>query len=328
MKDKLLSLILLVDPDHKHRIAEYVKEAVSHLPQDCEQYQVIVVQDGGSPATDFTQGLHDEQGIRYICLAQQSGSAKAVSAGFEAAIGDLCLSIVTAKDPMELIPKFFERCESEGGLVVGQRLNPEREGKWLFKIGRRFFHFIAYGLLGSKFPKHTTFMACFDRNALNTINQAGDRERYFRALTSHVGIPVSTILYDLQHPQLRSLAESINISLDILFMNSVKPLRMATYFSLSLMGLCIVYLFSMIFETFAQSREHALSAFFIPAIAAGFFFILAILTEYVQRLLLEVRDRPTYTVAQDWSTSARVHGIDRPNITAVPTADRKTFGSR
>jgi len=329
MKDKLLSLVLLVEADVSDRIEFFLTEAISHLPKDSDQYQVIVVQDGGKPRSpdDFSASLSVTQGLRYICLSQSCGLARALSAGLEAAIGDLCLTFVAAKDPFELIPQFFRRCEQDGGLVVGQRIKPGGEGSWLFRIGRKCFHFIAYNLMGSTFPKHTTLLACFDRAAMNTINQAGDRERYFRALTSYVGIPVQTIPYQLQRIELRSLAESIDLSLDILFLNSTKPLRLVTYLSLGMILASLGYLAYLARAAFSVGTWPSGIVIYLCVASSVLFFVLAIFSEYIHRLLLESRDRPSYTVARDWSTPARVHNMDRPNTTSIADHQKRSVGS-
>jgi hypothetical protein len=52
---------------------------------------------------------------------------------------------------------------------------------------------------------------------------------------------------------------------------------------------------------------------------AGLFAILAVLCEYVGRLLTETRDRPLYFVAEERTSSVMIRDEDRRNVVVEST---------
>jgi dolichol-phosphate mannosyltransferase len=280
-----------------------------------------ILVDDGSPkeqADWIPKYLADQPGIRYIRLSRSFGLDVAVSAGLEAAIGDICLVMQPELDPPHLIPEFVNTCREHGGIVLG-RLNLNKQS-FISKHLGKVFHFLTKNLFAISLPERTTHFIATDRNSVMLINKTKDKDRYLRAITTHIGIPTRRIDYTpLENSQrkVRSLLEAVNLGIDVITMNSVRPLRLVSLaaFAIGLMNLVyVIYIFgSNWFRSDVASGWPTLSL----QLASGFFILLtglSVLLEYVGRILRETANRPLYYIANDLSSRTPVGNSEQKNI--------------
>lgn len=143
-------------------------------------------------------------------------------------------------------------------------------------------------LLKIPLTKNATQFRVFSRQVVNAINQVQDKYRYLPLLSFYIGYKYQTFTYEpimrYEVSRTKTLVEYLNLALQIIVVNSVYPLRFASYISILVSLFNIVYigyvvLVYLIKEKVAEgwvtlSIQNAIMFFSISI-------ILAILCEYI-----------------------------------------------
>jgi glycosyltransferase involved in cell wall biosynthesis len=160
-----------------------------------EPYEIVLVDDGSS---DDTPGaLHaiseTDSCVRVVTLRRNFGQTPALQAGFDAACGDIIISMDgdLQHDPEE-IPAFVEKLEEGYDIVSGWRA--QRRDGWLL---RRLPSRIANWLMAkiSRVPLHdfgTTFKA-YRRETVKSLRLYGELHRFVPALAAWYGARITEI---------------------------------------------------------------------------------------------------------------------------------------
>jgi hypothetical protein len=166
-----------------------------------------------------------------------------------------------------------------------------------------------------------------NRRVLGSLLRFRDRQRLLRVLTLQVGYAIETFSYEpidrgLRPPE-RSLIQSITLAIDLSVAWGRRPLRVFSAFCLvaSLANLAyaayaiVIYLFkNQVAEGWTTlSLEISLMFFLL-------FVLLAVLSEYIGHILVEVKDRPLYHVAEEHTSLIAIPNADRRNVVSA-TAD-------
>jgi hypothetical protein len=168
-------------------------------------------------------------------------------------------------------------------------------------------------------PQNTTHFRVLSRPAVNAVTQIKDHMRYLHTLSAYVGYSNQSFLYTpiYRRPQPRSKSfwESVNLAINIVVANSTQPLRIVSWLGVVASGLDLLYMGYIVaiylFKTevaagwVTQSMQNAGMFFFL-------FLILAVLCEYVGRLLRETRDRPLYYVQGEQNSAVVL--MDKKNV--------------
>ena len=146
------------------------------------------------------------------------------------------------------------------------------------------------------------------RRVVNALIQIRDRGRYFRTLSQQVGFENRSFEYDLierrSPPRTKSLGEAVGLAVNIIVANTRKPLRVASWVGLAIAALnaayilyvTALYLFDRNMTGIATSLQGAVMFLFL-------FLILAVLCEYVGRIVDESQGRPLYYVFDENNSS-------------------------
>lgn len=340
-QDLLISVIIAIR-NEASRLEAYLADIHRVLEASYDQYEVIVVDDGSTdlggtaspdPAGERIAALVNRYpGTRLLHLSSAFGTEAAFTAGIDSAIGDYCVTLVPAIDPPELIPRFVEEARRSGAIVFGQRETPERDGGALFQLGRRCFHWLCDRGLGLKIPKNTTFFMAMNRNAVTQLMKANHKVRFLRAITSYIGLPAVTIPYEYRvgdrdrRAYGKGLWEALVLSVNIIGMNSLRPLRIASLACALAAGGSFLTACAALLALAVRWPEPALGApwpnsLFALALAVGFglacaliFFSLAVILEYLVWLSQEVRGKPIYFVSKERASASGVRNEARLNV--------------
>ncbi|MBA2749472.1 MAG: hypothetical protein H0U45_12225 [Tatlockia sp.] len=93
-----------------------------------------------------------------------------------------------------------------------------------------------YHLLKIPLTKNATQFRVFSRQVVNAITQVQDKYRYLHLLSFYIGYKYQTFVYEpirrYKVSRTKSLIEYLNLALQIIVVNSVHPLRFASYLSI------------------------------------------------------------------------------------------------
>jgi glycosyltransferase involved in cell wall biosynthesis len=300
-------------------IEEFVSDLNRCLGPRFENFEILLVDDGSKDDTlrVVDKVLKNFEGIRYLRLSRRFGLETAIAAGMESAIGDYVVVMLPGCDPVGRLPEMIELVRtSESGLVIGKNDTISKDSSILHRLAYRGFYSLCNSVLDLNLIPNTTYFVALDRGLLNSINQIKDKFRYLKSLTTFVGSKPVLFPYEyaVRHGKewRRGFIESVNLGIDLVVANSVRPLRLVSLLGVTVSGINFLYfgyiaLIALFKRNVAEgwitlSTQMAL-AFFVLNI------VLAVLCEYIGRILLESKERPSYFVAEERNSSVLI--VDR-----------------
>lgn len=276
-------------------------------------YEIIFVDDGSS---DSTGSIIEEEAKKYpeiklITLRRNFGQTAAMSAGFDAATGDVIIPMDgdLQNDPKD-IPRLLEKIEEGYDVVSGWRVN--RQDKFL---SRRLPSNIANKLISLITNVHLHDYGCtlkaYRREVLQSIGLYGEMHRFIPALASLVGVKVTEIPVNhraRKHGKSKyGISRTIRVLLDLITVKfllsySTKPIQI-----FGLLGLVSIFgsFGLMVGVVYARIRHDFLLANNSMFLLAVLFFMLGVqfiamglLGEVIMRTYHESQGKPTYVIAK------------------------------
>ena len=302
--------------------APFMDEVLGILKAGYENYELVLVDDGSTDATveQVSAILDRHECVRLLRLSRRFGRDTAISAGLDSVIGDFVVVMMPESDPPSMIPELVERCRKGVGVVYGVR--EDRKGEpLLMRWGVDAFYWYFNRVLKINLPKNSTEFRVYSRQAVNAITRIKDRLRYLRTFPDYVGYGNEGFTYTpirrRPQPRVRGLLESVNLAVNMVVANSTRPLRVVSGLGLAsstlslLYSLYVVLVYLLVDDVVAgwATRSLQTSVMFV-----FLFLILAVLCEYVGRLLDEVKDRPPYYLLEERNSSVLIANETRKNV--------------
>ena len=303
-------------------VAAFVHEVVDLLKSRYDNYELVLVDDGSTDATWAVASamLRDEPCIRLLRLSRRFGRDVAISAGLDTVIGDFVVVLLPESDPPELIPQVVEMCRAGAGIAYGIRAHRPVESP-LLSFGARVFYWYFNRVLGIDLPRNSTDFRGYSRQSVNAITRIKDRLRYLRTFGTYVGFGAQPFTYEprLRRPRVRGrdAGEAIGLAINMTVANSTQPLRVASILGLTLAFVCAVHVvYVLVVRLLARdvAPGWATQQMFESTMFGFMFVMLATLSEYMGRLLGEVKDRPLYFVLEERSSSVLLVNENRKNV--------------
>jgi dolichol-phosphate mannosyltransferase len=319
--DLLISAILPLEQDAAI-LAGVVQETSRTLTEHFTHHEIILVAPESDPATTaaalalLTQVPH----LRLMQLSRDFGREAALIAGLETSIGDYVVTLIPETDPPGLIPEMVQRCRESEGMVIGVD-DRGMNGGVVRLFLKRIFHGYMQRFLQAQLVPATTSFQVLSRRMVNALTQLSEGSRQLRMLSSTVGYRRSVFPYTLLARSGRggrkSFMDELNMGIELLTSHTRRPLRwlswlgwLASLLNAAAIGYTLlVYLFKKDVAPgwTTLSLQHSLMFFLL-------FTILAVLSEYVGRILDQTRGRPLYFVGEEKNSSALDLGPEQRNV--------------
>lgn len=300
----------------------FVEDTLEVLKGEYANYELVLVDDGSRDGTvGVVEGLLRKHGrMRLIRLSRSFGQEIAISAGLDSVIGDFTAVLLPDMDPPDKIPEMVARSREGAGVVFGIR--SQRHGEpWLLRTGATLFYGFCARVLKLSLPRNSTHFRVLSRQAVNALTQIKDRGRYLRTLSQYVGYENQGFVYDpierRSPPRRKSLLEALGLAVNVIVANTTNPLRVVSFLGMVVASLNLLYMVWVVGlvlfkERLAEgwvtrSMQDSLMFFFL-------FVILAILCEYVGRLLAETSGRPLYYVLEERNSQGLPEDAERRNV--------------
>lgn len=271
------------------------------------EYEIICVNDGsrdGTLAVLVRHHLRDPR-IKVIDLSRNFGKEIALSAGLDAARGDVVVPIdVDLQDPPELIGEFVRWWKHGYDVAYGVRV--DRTSDTLLKrLTAKLFYRFFNKLADVPLPAHAGDFRLMDRRVVEVLKRLPERNRFMKGLFAWVGFRQKAIPY--VRPERAAGRTSFrywklwNFALDGLTSFSSAPIRVWTYVGLTSAALAMLAAAAIVARTLLVGRDvpgypslavMILMSFGVQMLALG------LLGEYVARIFQEVKGRPLYVVAR------------------------------
>lgn len=303
-------------------IESFTDDLLAVLQHTYTNFEVLLIDDGSTDTTPtlVSQLLKRHPFIRYIRLSRHFGQEVAISAGLDSVIGDYVVVMLPETDPPDLIPTIVDMARKESAIVHGVRRKRSDEPFWI-SLGASLFYWYCDRVLQLNLPRNSTTYCVLNRQAVNAIIRIKDSSRYLRVFSGYVGFSRQSFVYDELRrgggPAPRRLLPSLNLAIDIIVTNSTHPLRFVSLLGVFASMLNLLYMLYVV-AIFLYRRDVAEGWTTTSLQNAGMFFflclILAVISEYIGRILAEARDRPLYYVLEEHNSSMMVEDQDRRNV--------------
>jgi undecaprenyl-phosphate 4-deoxy-4-formamido-L-arabinose transferase len=280
-------------------------QRVSKTLQDMgRSYEVWYVDDGSRDASlDLLRSIgRDDPHVGVIELTRNFGQHAAVLAGFAAAQADIVITLDgDLQNPPEEMPRLVAKIEEGYEVVGGWR--EERQDPFYRRAASDMINRLTSLTVGVKMNDYGCMLRAYRRSIVQQIIDCDERSSFIPALANSLAKRTAEI--EVTHSDRFSgtskygLLKLLRLSFDLITGFSLLPIQM-----MSLAGI-VVALAGMGFGTFLLVRR-----FFVGPEVEGVFTLFAILFvfigililaiglvgEYVGRIYLEVRRRPTYRI--------------------------------
>lgn len=303
-------------------IAAFIEEISGVVQRNYAHYEIVLVDDGSTDdtAAKVCELLGQYECIRLIRLSRRFGYETAILAGLESVIGDFVAVMMPDSDPPELVPSIIETARQGAGMVTGVRSS--RKGQsLLMRMGAALFYWYCNRFLKMSIPRNSTYYRVLTRQVVNAIIRIKDRMRSLRIYAAYVGFPNATFDYEPMSrrgaSRNRTFLESVRLAVGTVVANSTHPLRVVSVMGIVISGLNGLYAGYVLLAKFFADEIAAGWAGLSLQSAAMFFFLflaLAVLCEYVGRILGESGDRPLYYVLEEHKSSVLLDEDARKNV--------------
>jgi polyisoprenyl-phosphate glycosyltransferase len=270
-------------------------------------YELIFVNDGSSDGTAsiLDRMAADDSHVRAVHLTRNFGHQPAISAGLTLARGSVVAVMdCDLQDPPEVLPQFLAKWR-EGFQVVYAIRRKRKE--W---FGKRCCYWLYYRLLSAiaelKIPLDSGDFCVMDRSAVDLLNSLPERQRFVRGLRTWVGLKQIGVEYERSARGAGTPSYTFGalrrLATDGLVSFSSVPLRLVTrlgVFSVILALVLVTWVIAAkIFDIQnAPPPGWASTACLILLMSAVQMISLGIIGEYLARIFIEVKGRPTFLIA-------------------------------
>ena len=281
---------------------ERIDAATSALGVEVE---IICVDDGSRDATLAALAVRSARDpkVKVIALARNFGKEAALTAGIEAASGDMVAPIdADLQDPPELIAEFVKLWEEGYDVVYGAR--SDRSSDTALKRGSaRLFYNIFNSVSDLAIPESAGDYRLMDREVVEALKLLPERNRFMKGLFAWVGFRQIGVPY--VRPTRAAGASSmgylrlLHFAIDGITSFSTAPLRVWTVLGLAAAAGAIGYAVFLVIRTLIVGRDAPGYASLMVVVLLGFavqMIAFGVLGEYVGRLYQEVKGRPIYIV--------------------------------
>jgi len=275
---------------------------VSGLGRPCE---VIFVDDGSrDDSLDILRGFAaDDARIRVVELARNFGQHSALLAGFRNCRGEIVVTLdADLQNPPEEVPRLIDAIEAGNDVVGGWR--EERQDRTYRRMASRLQNRLTSVIVGVPMHDYGCMLRAYRRHIIETVVECDEKAAFVPALANTFAKRVAEI--PVGHAERIGGESKYNLfSLAHLSLNLITGFSLLPMRALSLTGMGI-FLLDAIFAglllahrlIYGPQQEGALwTLFAIMFFLVGLVFLaLGLIGEYIGRIYIEVRRRPTYIV--------------------------------
>ncbi len=275
-------------------------------------WEVVLIDDGSrDDSLDILRSIAEaEQGrVRVIELARNFGQHSAILAGFRHVRGDVVVTLdADLQNPPEDIPRLLDAIDQGNDVVGGWR--EERHDESWRRHASRLHNRLTSLIVGVPMHDYGCMLRAYRRHIVDTVVECDEKAAFVPALANSFARKVTEIRVGhsarAEGKSKYNLLRLANLSLNLITGFSLLPIQ-----ALSLTGLAIFVLdaaFAMLLLAhrliYGPQQEGAMwTLFSVLFLFVGLIFLaLGLIGEYVGRIYIEVRRRPTYIVR-------KVHGL-------------------
>ncbi len=269
------------------------------------EFDILFVNDGSKDKSleIIKEYRSNDKRFGYVNLARNFGKEAAMLAGLDYAEGDAVIIMdADLQDPPELIPELIHYWEEGYDDVYAQRTSREGETflkKWTSKMYYKVLQKIA------KIPvqKDTGDFRLLDRRCVNAICRLREEGRCSKSIFSWIGYNKKAVTF-VREPRVAgktkwNYKKLIDLAVDGITSLSISPLRYATYVSIPIFLIAMIYFIYLVVSSIAVQAfpQVAQIILFVVLLFGGIqTLLIGIVGEYIGRTFKNSQKRPVYLV--------------------------------
>jgi glycosyltransferase involved in cell wall biosynthesis len=292
--------------NEQENITELYQRVARALQRFGVTFELILVNDGSRDATPaLADALHAaDPRVVVIHLSRNFGHQAAISAGIDQACGRaVVLMDGDLQDPPEVLDEFIATWRQGAEVVYAVRTKRKEP------LVKRACYALFYRLLRSisdvDLPLDSGDFCLMDRKVVDALKALPERQRFVRGLRAFVGFRQTGLRYerDSRHAgrpkyTFRGL---FRLAVDGLVSFSGFPLALVARLGLASLALAVVLtVWVLAAALWSQTAPQAWAGLLVVMLYLNAVQLLSlgILAEYVRRIFLETKGRPTYLVRE------------------------------
>jgi glycosyltransferase involved in cell wall biosynthesis len=292
-------------------LAQLLPALQALLPSLGLPWEVVLVDDGSRDATPalLLQWSHTP-GFRVLQLSRNFGKEAALSAGLQAARGQVVLLMdADGQHSPALIPEFLARWAAGADVVYATRAHRRDEGP-VKRWGSKAFYALLNAADRFTVPADAGDFRLLDRRVVQALLQLPERTRFMKGLYAWVGFDAVALPY-MPAPRLHGHSRFgplrlLQLSLDGLTAFTTWPLRAVSAIGFGLALLALGY--GAYLTADYMLNGHGVSGWTTIVVSlmllSGIQLIsLGVVGEYVGRVFAEVKQRPLFVVRHEFGRS-------------------------
>jgi polyisoprenyl-phosphate glycosyltransferase len=282
-------------------------EAIDHV-----DFEIVCINDGSK---DHTLPLliniaETDARVRVVDLSRNFGKEAAMSAGLAEARGDIVIPFdADLQDPPEVIARLIEKWR-EGYDVVLARRSDRSSDTYLKRRSALGFYRLHNKLADVKIPENVGDFRLMTREVVDVLNTLPESRRFMKGLFAWVGFRTAEVTY-VRNSRFAGRTKFSgwklwNFALEGITSFSTLPLRMWTYFGLTVASASFLYAAYLIVRTLLHGID-------VPGYASIFVSLLffsgvqmigiGVIGEYIGRIYVESKRRPLYVIRRRYGKS-------------------------
>ncbi|KGF91707.1 MULTISPECIES: glycosyltransferase family 2 protein [Prochlorococcus] len=278
-----------------------------------KNFEIVFIDDGSSDksVSIIKSYIKDGINIKCICLTRNFGHQEALTAGLAYANSDL-IAILDGdlQDPPLVINEFIKTAEKGYDVIYGIR--KKRKESILKRISYKFFYKILSSLSNIYIPIDSGDFCLMTNNALKKLNDLPEKNRFIRGLRSYIGLRQLGIPYERESRYAGSpkynFRKLLRLASDGIFNFSDRPLKITSAFGFLVSLVSLLIMLILIIQNILTIKILGFSPNDVPgytSIIVSIFFVsgvqlfaIGIIGEYISRIFLESKKRPTYLIRE------------------------------
>ncbi|SBT37700.1 glycosyltransferase [Micromonospora auratinigra] len=302
MRHKTFVSVVLYCRDETPTLETFLDRVGPWLAEHFELHELVVVDDNSAqdPTPTVTACARRHRlNAAVIRLARRHGVEAGIKAGLDQAMGDWVFEVESPVTdfPLDVLGRMYEVATVDGCDVVTAAGD---EGS----LRSRIFYRLVNRYSDLDIPLRTERLRLTSRRTLTAMLAMREKVRYRKALYAVLGHRHEHLRYTPTGsgravPQRRLDRETTSLAFDILLSFSGFGLRLAHRLSLAFGALSLAgigYAVTVFLVKSDLVQGWTTLAILVSGGLTGLFLILGVLGEYLARILIEVRARPTYSV--------------------------------
>ena len=272
-------------------------------------FEIVFVNDGSRDNTlEVLKAKSKEYaGIRVINLSRNFGKEAALTAGIDAARGEVVVPIdVDLQDPPELILEFVKKYEKGYDVVVGKRVDRTTDTP-VKRISAELFYKMHNKISDIEIPHNVGDYRLMSRRVVEELKKLPETQRFMKGIFAWLGFKTAVVEYKREA---RAAGDTSfngwklwNFALDGITSFSTAPLRVWLYVGIVLALIAFLFGAWIVVKTllFGSDTPGYASMITVILFLGGIQLMgIGILGEYIGRIYLESKNRPIYIVENEY----------------------------